>query len=286
VGTIGNDLNKIAECEWIIEAVLEDVSIKKNLYNQVAIYRKPGSFLTTNTSSINIGLLAQDLPVEIRTCFLGTHFFNPPRYLPLLEIIPGKETDKKIVDFFYQFGAEYLGKTTVLCKDAPGFIANRLGVFAICHTLHLAEELQLSITEIDALTGSLMGRPKSATYRTADVVGIDTLLKVADFLYQNTPEGYWKTRFNVPEWVKKMVSEGKTGDKSGSGFYKASTTSDGKKQFLVINSSSGEYEEGTKTKIDKEVILTENTGFKETLITSNIILFTKFYIRYIMIRYN
>ena len=178
-GNFSDDLPKIAQCDWIIEVVIERLDIKQQLFTEVERYRKPGTLISSNTSGIPIQMIAEGRSADFKKHFCGTHFFNPPRYLRLLEIIPTADTDPEVVQFFLHFGDLMLGKTTVLCKDTPAFIANRIGVFGILSVFSVMDKLELTIDEVDALTGPLLGRPKSATFRTADVVGIDTLVRVA-----------------------------------------------------------------------------------------------------------
>ncbi|MCS7298032.1 MAG: 3-hydroxyacyl-CoA dehydrogenase NAD-binding domain-containing protein [Bacteroidia bacterium] len=220
--TLGNfvdDLPKIAEADWIIEVVVEDLGIKRALYEQVEKYRRPGTLITTNTSGIPIRFLAEGRSEDFRRHFAGTHFFNPPRYLPLLEIIPGPETDPAVIRFLMDFGQVHLGKQTVLCKDTPAFIANRIGVFSIMHLLHAIRRYGLSVEEVDRLTGPFIGHPKSATFRTADVVGLDTLAKVAQGLYENCPHDEARETFRLPDFLEKMLDKGLLGEKAGKGFY-------------------------------------------------------------------
>ena len=178
-GNFDDNMKEIAACDWIIEVVVERLDIKKSVYEKVEQFRKPGTLITSNTSGIPIHLLSEGRSEDFKQNFCGTHFFNPPRYLRLLEIIPTPGTDPSVVDFLMHYGDLYLGKTTVLCKDTPAFIANRIGVYGIMSLFRLVDKLNLTIDEVDALTGPIIGRPKSATFRTADVVGIDTLVKVA-----------------------------------------------------------------------------------------------------------
>ncbi|MBW7891759.1 MAG: 3-hydroxyacyl-CoA dehydrogenase family protein, partial [Chitinophagaceae bacterium] len=178
-GNFTDNMKDIADCDWVIEVVVERLDIKQQVFNEVEKYRKPGTLITSNTSGIPIHLMAEGRSEDFKKHFCGTHFFNPPRYLRLLEIIPTPFTDKAVIDFLVEYGDLYLGKTTVLCKDTPAFIANRIGVYSIASIFKLMEKLGLSIDEVEALSGPILGRPKSATFRTADVVGIDTLVKVA-----------------------------------------------------------------------------------------------------------
>src|SRR5437773_6398822 len=186
-GNFDDNMKDITGCDWIIEVVVERLDIKQKIFEQVEKFRKPGTLITSNTSGIPIYLMAEGRSDDFKKHFCGTHFFNPPRYLRLLEIIPTPFTDTEVVDFLMYYGDLYLGKTTVLCKDTPAFIANRIGVFGIMSIFRLVDKLNLTIDEVDALTGPVIGRPKSATFRTADVVGIDTLVKVAKGMYENCP---------------------------------------------------------------------------------------------------
>src|SRR5256714_358961 len=187
-GNFDDNLKDISTYDWVIEVVVERLDIKKALFEKVEQFRKPGTLITSNTSGIPIHLLSEGRSEDFKRNFCGTHFFNPPRYLRLLEIIPTKETDPATIEFLMHYGDLYLGKTTVLCKDTPAFIANRIGVYGIMSIFALAEKIGLTIDEIDALTGPIIGRPKSATFRTADVVGIDTLVKVAKGVANNCPD--------------------------------------------------------------------------------------------------
>ena len=187
--------------------------------------------ITSNTSGIPIHLLSEGRSDDFKKHFCGTHFFNPPRYLRLLEIIPTPDTDPAVVDFLMHYGDLYLGKTTVLAKDTPAFIANRIGVYGIMAIFGLVEKLGLTIDEVDALTGPIIGRPKSATFRTADVVGIDTLVKVAKGVYDNCPDDEARESFQIPSWLNKMVENNWLGDKTGQGFFKKIKGSGGEKEI-------------------------------------------------------
>ncbi len=219
-GNFDDDMNKIDDCDWTIEVVIERLDIKKQVYEKVEKFRKPGTLITSNTSGIPIHMLSEGRSDDFKKHFCGTHFFNPPRYLRLLEIIPTPDTDPSIVDFLMNYGDLYLGTTTVLCKDTPAFIANRIGVFGIMSLFGLVDKLGLTIDEVDALTGPIIGRPKSATFRTADVVGIDTLVKVAKGVYENCPTDEARDVFNIPSWLNKLVESNWLGDKTGQGFFK------------------------------------------------------------------
>ncbi|MFO0415260.1 MAG: 3-hydroxyacyl-CoA dehydrogenase/enoyl-CoA hydratase family protein [Bacteroidota bacterium] len=247
-GNFEDNLKEIAGCDWIIEVVVERLDIKNQLWAQVEQYRKPGTLVTSNTSGIPIHLMAEGRSEDFKKHFCGTHFFNPPRYLRLLEIIPTNHTDPSVVNFLLHYGDLILGKTTVLCKDTPAFIANRVGVFSMMYIFQLMEKLQLGIDEIDALTGTLIGRPKSATFRTADVVGIDTLVKVAKGVADNCPADETKHIFSIPEWLDQMVQSNKLGDKSGEGFFKKTKSAEGQKEILTLDLSSMTYQPRRKPK--------------------------------------
>jgi len=227
-GNFTDDMHQIASADWIIEVVVERLDIKKTIYDQVEQYRKPGTLVSSNTSGIPIHLMAEGRSEDFQKHFCGTHFFNPPRYLRLLEIIPTPKTAQWVIDFHMHYGDVFLGKTTVLCKDTPAFIANRVGVFSMMSVLHIMEKMGLTIDEVESLTGPILGRPKSATFRTADVVGIDTLVKVATGVAENCPNDEAKATFNLPSWLEKMVVQNWLGDKTGQGFFKKVKTATSK----------------------------------------------------------
>jgi len=247
-GNFDDNMKDIASCDWVIEVVVERLDIKKQVFDLVEKFRKPGTLITSNTSGIPIHLMAEGRSDDFKKHFCGTHFFNPPRYLRLLEIIPTEFTDKEVVDFLMHYGDLFLGKTTVLCKDTPAFIANRIGVFSIMSIFHLMDKLDLSIDEVEAMTGPIMGRPKSATFRTADVVGIDTLVKVAAGVKENSPNDEANEIFAIPSWLQKIVDNKWLGDKTGQGFFKKTKSADGKKEILVLNLKTFEYEPRQKPK--------------------------------------
>jgi 3-hydroxyacyl-CoA dehydrogenase len=240
-GNFEDNMKDIASCDWTIEVVVERLDIKKSVFDQVEKFRKPGTLITSNTSGIPIHLMTEGRSDDFKKHFCGTHFFNPPRYLRLLEVIPTLYTQKEVVDFLMHYGDLYLGKTTVLCKDTPAFIANRIGVFSIMSIFHILEKLELTIDEIDSLTGPVIGRPKSATFRTADVVGIDTLVKVAIGVKENCPGDEAKGTFIIPSWLQKMVDNKWLGDKTGQGFFKKSKAADGSKEILALDLNTSEY---------------------------------------------
>jgi 3-hydroxyacyl-CoA dehydrogenase len=247
-GNFDDDIKQIAQCDWVMEVVVERLDIKQKIFEQVEKYRKPGTLVTSNTSGIPIHLMAQGRSEDFNKHFCGTHFFNPPRYLRLLEIIPGPATDPEVIDFLMHYGDLYLGKTTVQCKDTPAFIANRIGVYGIMAIFGLVEKMGLTIDEVDALTGPVIGRPKSATFRTADVVGIDTLVKVAKGVYDNCPDDEARDAFQIPAWVQKMVDNSWLGDKTGQGFFKKTKGAGGEKEILTLNLQTMEYAPRVKPK--------------------------------------
>ncbi|GAA4731393.1 3-hydroxyacyl-CoA dehydrogenase/enoyl-CoA hydratase family protein [Flavisolibacter ginsenosidimutans] len=247
-GNFDDNLKDISACDWVIEVVVERLDVKQALYEKVEQFRKPGTLITSNTSGIPIHLLSQGRSEDFRKNFCGTHFFNPPRYLRLLEIIPTPDTDKSVVDFLLHYGDLYLGKTTVLAKDTPAFIANRIGVFGIMAIFQAVEKLGLTIDEVDALTGPIIGRPKSATFRTADVVGIDTLVKVAKGVYDNCPTDEQRSTFQIPSWLNKLVENNWLGDKAGQGFFKKVKGAGGEKDIQTLNLQTLEYAPRQKPK--------------------------------------
>ena len=242
-GNFTDNIKDIASYDWIIEVVVERLDIKQSVFTEVEKYRTPGTLITSNTSGIPIHLMTAGRSDDFKKHFCGTHFFNPPRYLRLLEIIPTPDTDPAVTSFLLNYGDLFLGKTTVLCKDTPAFIANRIGVFGMMAIMNAMEKLQLTIDEIEALTGPIIGRPKSATFRTADVVGIDTLVKVANGVYENCLQDEARENFVIPGWLNKMVENKWLGDKTKQGFFKKMPPSEsGEKQIHVLNLSSLEYE--------------------------------------------
>jgi len=246
-GNFDDNMKDIATVDWIVEVVVERLDIKHQVYEKVEQFRKPGTLVTSNTSGIPIHLLSEGRSEDFKQHFCGVHFFNPPRYLRLLEIIPTPHTKPEIVDFLMHHGDVLLGKTTVLCKDTPAFIANRIGVFSIMSIFHIMQQLQLSIDEIEALTGPIIGRPKSATFRTADVVGIDTLVKVANGVAENCPTDEAKNIFEIPTWLQTVVQNNWLGDKTGQGFFKKNKSA-GSKEILTLNLQTMEYAPRIKPK--------------------------------------
>jgi 3-hydroxyacyl-CoA dehydrogenase len=247
-GNFEDDMPKIAAYDWIIEVVVENLDIKKKVFDQVEKFRKAGTLITSNTSGIPIHLMAEGRSDDFRANFCGTHFFNPPRYLRLLEIIPTGDTKPAVVDFLMHYGDKFLGKTTVLCKDTPAFIANRVGVYAIMSLLHLVEKMELTVEEVDKFTGPALGRPKSATFRTTDVVGLDTMIKVSKGLFDNCPEDKAHNLFQLPAYVKTMEANNWLGDKTKQGFYKKTKDADGKTEILALDLKTLEYRPQQKVK--------------------------------------
>ncbi len=249
IGNFEDDLARVAECDWIIEVVVENMAIKKKLLAQVAEHRKPGAIVTTNTSGLSVAGMSADCPKEFRQHFLGTHFFNPVRYMKLLEIIPGPETLPEVVAFMAEFGERVLGKGIVYCKDTPNFIGNRIGVYGMMRTMHLMLEQGYSIDEVDAITGPPLGHPRSASFRTGDLAGLDTLVHVCENVYESVPGDESRDVFRVPQFVKDLVAQGRLGNKTGGGFYKEAKDAQGQRVFLVRDPKTGQDRPSEKVKI-------------------------------------
>lgn len=247
-GNFDDDLPSIKDYDWVIEVIVENLEIKKQLFAKVDKLRKPGTLITSNTSGIPIHLMSEGRSDDFQKHFCGTHFFNPPRYLKLLEIIPGPKTDQSLIDFLMHYGDLYLGKRTVLCKDTPAFIANRVGVFSIMKVVETMQKLDLNIDEVDKLTGPVIGRPKSATFRTSDVVGLDTLIKVAKNLYDSLTEDESRELFKLPDVVMEMEKKNWLGQKSGQGFYKKTKDKKGETEILTLDLKTLEYQPKQKIK--------------------------------------
>ncbi len=247
-GNMDDDMAKIANCDWIIEVVIERLDIKKQVFENVEKYRKPGTLITTNTSGIPIHLMLDGRSEDFQQHFCGTHFFNPPRYLKLLELIPSPKTSPEVMAFLEDYGQRFLGKTTVVCKDTPAFIANRIGVYSIMSLFHTVTEMGLTVEEVDKLTGPVIGRPKSATFRTCDVVGLDTLVHVANGVKDNCPNDEANATFEIPSYINKMVENNWLGSKTKQGFYKKVKTDEGKSEIHALNLSTLEYAPSQKVK--------------------------------------
>ena len=248
LGNFEDDMKGIADCDWVIEVVVENLDIKKIVFEQVEKYRTQGTIISSNTSGIPIHLMLDGRSDDFKKNFCGTHFFNPPRYLQLLEIIPTPESDPELIDFLMHYGDRFLGKTTVLCKDTPAFIANRVGIYAILKVVETMQKLDLNIDEIDKLTGPIIGRPKSATFRTSDVVGLDTLVKVSNNLYAGLVDDEARETFNLPETINTLIEKNWLGDKTKQGFYKKTKDEKGKTQILTLDLETFEYKAKEKIK--------------------------------------
>ncbi|MFJ8263352.1 3-hydroxyacyl-CoA dehydrogenase/enoyl-CoA hydratase family protein [Rummeliibacillus sp. NPDC094406] len=254
VGNLEDDLNKLTDVDWIIEVVVENLDIKKNLYEKIDAVRKPEAIVSSNTSGISINAMAEGRSEDFKKHFLGTHFFNPPRYLKLLEVIPAQDTLPEVVEFMQQFGENRLGKGVVLAKDTPNFVGNRIGTYGLLITLQVMKEKGYSVGEVDSVTGPLIGRPKSATLRTLDVVGLDTFVHVAKNVYDNTTGDEQKV-FETPDYLQKMVDNGWLGAKSGQGFFVKKG-----KEIFELNLDTFEYESVKKLKTASIEIAKQQKG--------------------------
>lgn len=248
LGNFTDDMAKIKDRDWTIEVVVENLDIKRKVYEEVEKHRTPGTLITSNTSGIPIHLMAEGRSEDFRKHFAGTHFFNPPRYLRLLEIIPTSMTDPKVTDFLMHYGDLFLGKTTVLCKDTPAFIGNRVGIYGLLKVIDSMRKFDLNVDEIDRLTGPVIGRPKSATFRTSDVVGLDTLVKVANNLYAGLVNDEGREMFKLPDVVTQLEKNKWLGDKTKQGFYKKSKNAKGETEILTLDLKTLEYKPKTKVK--------------------------------------
>jgi len=246
-GNLEDDLPRLKEADWVIEVVKEDMAIKKIVLKNAAPHIGPDAIFSSNTSGLSLTEMAATLPDDLRPRFLGTHFFNPPRYMKLFEVIPTADTDPGVLDFVCGYARDKLGKGIVLAKDTPNFIANRVGVHAMMATVQVMQELGLTIEEVDALTGPAIGHPKTATFQLADLVGLDTFLHVADNLYPLVPDDEAREIFKAPDYFRTMVEKGLLGRKSGSGFYKLEKKG-GQKVFYTLDLGSLEYREKQKAR--------------------------------------
>ena len=247
IGNFEDDLARCAEADWIIEVVAENLEIKRKLLARVAPFRKAGAIVTTNTSGLPVRLIAEGMSEEFQQHWAGTHFFNPPRYLKLVEVIPGPKTSPEVVATLSEFCDRKLGKGVVIAKDTPNFIANRIGTFSMLNALHLMGTLGMTVEEVDACTGPAVGWPKSATFRTADIVGLDVLVHVVKNIYETAPNDESRERYKVPEIVEDMVKRGWLGDKTGQGFYKK-VRGEGEKEILALDVKTMEYHPRQKAK--------------------------------------
>ena len=274
-GNFTDNFNDISDADWIIEVVVENLEIKRQIFEKVEVHRKPGSLIASNTSSIPIKLLAEGRSDEFKKHFCGTHFFNPPRYLRLLEIIPTKETDPRVTEFFMNFGDVTLGKQTVLCHDTPAFIANRIGVMSGTALVNLTIDYKMSIEEVDAITGPLIGRPKTATFKLQDLVGLDTSEKVSEFVMNSVKNDDFfedlKTK-DVPKFMSYLLDNKFYGNKSGKGFYQKTKERDSKGRSIinVLNLETLEYDKTVrpKLKIVKEGKSIQNIGKRLSFLIS------------------
>ncbi len=240
-GNLEDDLHKIKDVDWVMEVVVERLDIKKQVFEKVEQHRTPGTIISSNTSGIPIKFMNEGRSEDFRKHFAVTHFFNPPRYLKLFEVVPGPDCQPEITDFLMEYGEKFLGKTSVLAKDTPAFIGNRIGIFGIQSLFHQVKELGLTIEEVDKLTGPVIGRPKSATFRTVDVVGLDTLVHVANGIYENCPDDEAHELFKLPDFISTMMENKWLGSKTGQGFYKKVKNDSGKSEILSLDLETMEY---------------------------------------------
>jgi 3-hydroxyacyl-CoA dehydrogenase len=240
-GNLEDDISKVSEVDWIIEVVVERLDIKQKVFDNLEKYRKKGTLITSNTSGIPIHLMSEGRSDDFKKHFCGTHFFNPPRYLRLFEIIPGPDTSDEVLEFLNEYGEKFLGKISVIAKDTPAFIGNRVGIFSIMSLFHMVKEMDLTIEEVDKLTGPVIGRPKSATFRTVDVVGLDTLVHVANGLHKGVPEDEQHDLFALPNFINTMMEKEWFGSKTGQGFYKKVKNKDGSSEIKSLDLDTMEY---------------------------------------------
>ena len=247
-GTIDDDLHLIKDVDWVMEVVVERLDIKKSVFEKIEEHRTPGTLITSNTSGIPIKFMNEGRSDDFQKHFAVTHFFNPPRYLKLFEIVPGPNCKQEVTDFLMMYGDQFLGKTAVLAKDTPAFIGNRIGIFGIMSLFHVVKEMDLTIEEVDKLTGPVIGRPKSATFRTIDVVGLDTLVHTANGVKDNCPEDEMRDQFVIPDFVNHMMENKMLGSKTKQGFYKMTKDANGKKNILSLDLNTLEYREKKRAK--------------------------------------
>jgi len=247
-GNLEDDIAKVADVDWIMEVVVERLDIKQQVFEKLEKYRTPGTLITSNTSGIPIHFMSEGRSEDFQKHFCGTHFFNPARYLKLFEIIPGPKTDAAVVAFLNGYGEQFLGKTSVIAKDTPAFIGNRVGIFSIQSLFHAVKDLDLTIEEVDKLSGPVIGRPKSATFRTVDVVGLDTLVHVANGIRENCPKDERLALFKLPDFVNTMMENKWLGSKTGQGFYKKTVSAEGKKEILSLDLNTLEYRAAKRAK--------------------------------------
>jgi 3-hydroxyacyl-CoA dehydrogenase len=247
-GNLEDDIAKVKDVDWIMEVVVERLDIKKIVFEKLEKYRSPGTIISSNTSGIPIQFMNEGRSKDFQKHFAVTHFFNPPRYLKLFEVVPGPDCSQEVTDFLMMYGEKFLGKTSVLAKDTPAFIGNRIGIFGIQSLFHQVKELGLTVEEIDKLTGPVIGRPKSATFRTVDVVGLDTLVHVANGIYDNCPDDEAHELFKLPGFINTMMENKWLGSKTGQGFYKKILNAEGRKEILTLDLDTLEYRPAKKAK--------------------------------------
>jgi len=248
-GNFDDDFEKIADCDWVIEVVIERLDIKKQVFEKVEKYRKPGCIVSTNTSGLSIHAMTEGRSDEFCEHFLGTHFFNPPRYLRLLEIVPHEKTKPEVLDFMKWFCTERLGKGVIIAKDTPNFVANRIGVHGMMYVMSLVERGEFSIPEVDTVMGKPMGRPKTASFKTADLVGLDTLYHVAKTVYDTVPDDEERDVFSPPKYLEDMIEKKWLGNKTKGGFYKKEKV-EGETKRYVLDVSKMEYVPLEKIRFD------------------------------------
>ncbi|OEK07581.1 3-hydroxyacyl-CoA dehydrogenase [Flavivirga aquatica] len=247
-GNLDDDISKVAHVDWIMEVVVERLDIKKSVFEKLEEHRTPGTLITSNTSGIPIKFMSEGRSDDFQKHFCGTHFFNPARYLKLFEIIPGPKTDASVINFLNNYGEKFLGKTAVVAKDTPAFIGNRIGIFSIMSLFHTVKDMNLTIEDVDKLTGPVIGRPKSATFRTVDVVGLDTLVHVANGIEENCKKDEHLELFKLPGFINTMMENKWLGSKTDQGFYKKQVSTDGKKEILSLDLNTLEYRSAKKGK--------------------------------------
>ncbi len=247
-GNLEDDLHKIATVDWIIEVVVERLDIKQKVFESIEKHRTPGTLITSNTSGIPIAFMNKGRSEDFQKHFAVTHFFNPPRYLKLFEVVPGPSCKQEVTDFLMLYGEKFLGKTSVLAKDTPAFIGNRIGVFGIMSLFHVVKEMGMTVEEVDKLTGPVIGRPKSATFRTCDVVGLDTLVHTANGVADNCPDDEMHDSFAIPDFINSMMENKWLGSKTKQGFYKRTKNAEGKKEILSLDLNTLEYKTQVRPK--------------------------------------
>ncbi|MFT5751786.1 MAG: 3-hydroxyacyl-CoA dehydrogenase [Flavobacteriales bacterium] len=247
-GNLEDDIAKVKDVDWIIEVVVERLDIKQQVFENLEKHRTPGTLITSNTSGIPIHFMSEGRSADFQKHFCGTHFFNPARYLKLFEIIPGPKTDQGVLNFLNNYGEQFLGKTSVIAKDTPAFIGNRIGIFSIMSLFHAVKEMDMTVEEVDKLTGPVIGRPKSATFRTVDVVGLDTLVHVANGIEKNCPKDERSALFQLPDFINTMMENKWLGSKTNQGFYKKTVSPEGQKEILTLDLNTLDYRSAKRAK--------------------------------------